>query len=111
MRRGTPRVPAITPAVVAVREAIEARNAEVVTVRVMPDWLPKAMERATEKCTPGQTPVVLIAEKPRGRNSTRIYLVTDLLQEVEAGTGWAADIVAALKSHPYDPCDFLLSEP
>jgi hypothetical protein len=103
MRRGTPRVPAKTAEVVAVREAIEARNAEVVTFRVIPDWLPKAMERAAEKCAPGQTPTVLIAEKPRGRNPTRIYLVTDLLQEVEAGAEWTADIAAALKDTPSGP--------
>lgn len=100
MRRGTPRVPAKTAEVVAVREAIEARNAEIVTLRVIPDWLPKAMERAAAKCAPGQTPTVLIAEKPRGRNPTRIYLVTDLLQDIEAGAEWAADIAAALASPP-----------
>lgn len=100
MRRGTPRVPAKTAAVVAVRDAIEARNAEIVTLRVVPDWLPKAMERAAARCAPGQTPTVLIAEKPRGRNPTRIYLVTDLLQDIEAGAEWAADIAAALTSSP-----------
>ena len=100
MRRGTPRVPAKTADVVAVREAIEARNAEVVTFRVIPDWLPKAMERAAEKCAPGQPPTVLIAEQPRGRNPTRIYLVTDLLLDVEAGAPWTADIAAPLKPSP-----------
>lgn len=103
MRRRIPRVPSTKPSVVAVREAIETRNAEIVTVRVMPDWLPKAMERAAAKCAPGQTPTVLVAEKPRGRNPTRIYLVTDLVQDVDAGAEWAADIAAALNPEPSEP--------
>ncbi|MEA2596174.1 MAG: hypothetical protein QOF01_2643 [Thermomicrobiales bacterium] len=102
MRR-VPRVPAKSEEVVAVREAIEARNAEVVTFKHIPGWLTTAMERAVEKCEPGQTPTVLVAEKPRGRNPTRIFLVTDVLREVEAGAQWTTDIAEALKAEPSQP--------
>jgi hypothetical protein len=99
MRR-VQRVPATSVEVVVVREAIEARNAEVVTFKHIPGWLTTAMERATAKCGPGQTPTVLVAERPGGRNPTRIFLVTDLLQEVEAGAQWTADIASALHPEP-----------
>jgi hypothetical protein len=99
MRR-VPRVQSKAEEVVAVREAIEARNAEVVTFKHIPGWLTTAMEQAAKKCGPGKTPTVLVAERPNGRNPLRIFLVTDLLQEVEAGAQWTADFVAAFKNEP-----------